>query len=540
MNNLTFTQQVAPIGETIVFLTAQGIIEGTIIAYGFASHTNTIYNLDVRMIDSYIVKIKNAKKFVIDAVETIHAPDFESLIDKLESMFYKNKPKPVYRQPDSLKTIYTSIVDSDQGIARRTTYLCSDGEFYTTVIEDILMGDGLLDEDYLRHWFVVDHPEFQGTSLKECEDALFENLGCEICRIIESSNGKSFSIQDRECKDSGFIFTSLDKAKDAATIVFEVVIEECLQQQTDSEPKFDSGLERVIDVNWGKAFLPQQPERQAESEYAIIPDAELMEDIGRDGATSLLNDSTIYITELGSKFRILEYRKSGINGFGLCEYDINNPFNITLLRKWDYSIEGLEKWLDENNTIKYTIQKYGMGFYIQRGTSSDLIDGVGYQYQLTAVNVAMEYISAKSDFPKIEIPLINPDSLDEVYICQDNKAYFIDHIYKGDAGTKEHWQIKSYPDNSIITLNQQDDISLIEHQHSRFASKSKAVFDLHTYLNILLEVRKPRIWRKNSKWNCFKYDTNETVGDFGFPELSQTVDFGIRTIKGATPWSGNL
>jgi len=236
MKKVTFTQAVIAIGETIVFLTDFGIYEGVVEAYQLnQSHPDTINSLDLRMIDSYEVKTTSDGTMYLDAVDTIYAADFESLIDILEGMYYKDKKRPK-----------ESELNRDEDIARRTTYLCSDGKFYTITNYPQANNEGYTYQG-VGNWF-INQLDLDGYDLfVEAENTLFNHCGCEVCRIIEDDKGR-FVIQDRMCEDSGFIFMDLKSAKLAAWWLMEEEVIEIGENLIDAAEQAAVGMKSVVDI----------------------------------------------------------------------------------------------------------------------------------------------------------------------------------------------------------------------------------------------------------------------------------------------------
>lgn len=216
--NFTF-EYIAP-GTRIVYLTATGIKEGLIIAvkpilpFDIRLHEETQFTID------YCIEVSEPLKPLykewLNLNNVIYAEDFDALMDVLSSRYYLHRIQPESKQ----QAIKNTELNPDEDIARRTTYLCSDGKFYTISCEPVICHS---DPELSYRHFIVDNTPgiiIADVTLSECEQELFDVRGCEVCRIIEGDKGR-FIIQDRFCETSGFIFMSLDAAKQAALMLME-------------------------------------------------------------------------------------------------------------------------------------------------------------------------------------------------------------------------------------------------------------------------------------------------------------------------------
>lgn len=218
MRTLNFSIDIIEPGEQIVFIENGAINEETVSSVElmsvFIDGTEDIKAPQIK----YNYKIKgrsDGKTSSIADWAYIFASDYETLIDKLDSIYYKGKDKPGLPRGVEQEDMFAS----DEDIARRTTYLCSDGKFYSIYMSPVFC----VAEPVLDHFefFVHQMVGVSAYTLSECESALFDAIeGCEICRIIEDDKGR-FIIEDRMCEDSGFIFMSLNDAKLAAWWLME-------------------------------------------------------------------------------------------------------------------------------------------------------------------------------------------------------------------------------------------------------------------------------------------------------------------------------
>lgn len=238
MKTLNFSIDVIEPGKKILYLEKGGIKETTVDSFDISFRESaTVDNPDpVIVVEYYLHK----EKYFIESDKITYAEDFESLIDKLEAMYYKDKDKPVL--PRGVEQV--DMLASDEDIARRTTYLCSDGKFYNIEVNTVCSTQ--LNISY-PIFIVSTHPGINDRDFKQCEQYLFESQGCEICRIIEGDKGR-FIIQDRECVSSGFIFMSLDAAKNAAYWLMEDYNAAAFAEGLDAEPS-DAALKYIADKN---------------------------------------------------------------------------------------------------------------------------------------------------------------------------------------------------------------------------------------------------------------------------------------------------
>ncbi len=207
MKTLNFSIDVIEPGNPILYLCNFGIEESIVQSYEVISYSSN----ESSPVIKYYIYDSEGKIITIKSNVVILAADFESLIDKLEFLYYKDKPV----LPRGVEQV--DMLASDEDIARRTTYLCSDGKFYNIEVNTVVSTQ--LNISY-PIFIVSTHPGINDRDFKQCEQYLFESQGCEVCRIIEDDKGR-FIIEDRMCESSGFIFMSLDAAKNAAYWLME-------------------------------------------------------------------------------------------------------------------------------------------------------------------------------------------------------------------------------------------------------------------------------------------------------------------------------
>lgn len=219
MKILNFSIELIEIGKPIVWIENGLIYQGNVDAVYFIFNEYwDAERTDYAIRASYRVMIGTNEHNIDPDKNILYAEDFESLVDKIECLYYKDRErqKPGAKSKARLTPVFNP--GSDEEIAKRTTYLCSDGEFYTI---------GRYAEDHAGYssensysWIVNELGIEGAETYAGAELDLFDSAGCEACRIIEIDKGR-YTIQDRTCETSGFIFLSLEKAKEAALWLME-------------------------------------------------------------------------------------------------------------------------------------------------------------------------------------------------------------------------------------------------------------------------------------------------------------------------------
>lgn len=250
MKNATFTFEYIEPGTRIVYLTPTGIKEGLITAvkpilpFDIRLHEETLLTID------YCVQVSEPLKPLydewLDLNSVIYAEDFDALIDILSNRYYLLRPQQPKVKQQKAQQQPVLNPGSDEEIARRTTYLCSDGKFYTITNYPQADNEGYTYQG-VGNW-VINQLDLDGYDLFiEAENTLFNHCGCEVCRIIEDDKGR-FIIQDRTCESSGFIFMDLKSAKLAAWWLMEEEVIEIGESLIDAAEQAAVGMKTAVDI----------------------------------------------------------------------------------------------------------------------------------------------------------------------------------------------------------------------------------------------------------------------------------------------------
>lgn len=250
MKNATFTFEYIEPGTRIVYLTPTGIKEGLITAvkpilpFDIRLHEETQLTID------YCVQVNEPMKPLydewLDLNSVIYAEDFDALIDILSNRYYllRLQQPEVKQQRTQQQPVLNPA--SDEDIAKRTTYLCSGGKFYTITNYPQANNEGYTYQG-VGNW-VINQLDLDGYDLfVEAENTLFNHCGCEVCRIIEDDKGR-FVIQDRMCENSGFIFMDLKSAKLAAWWLMEEGVIEIGESLIDAAGQAAVGMKSAVDT----------------------------------------------------------------------------------------------------------------------------------------------------------------------------------------------------------------------------------------------------------------------------------------------------
>lgn len=463
MKTLNFSIDVIEPGKKILYLEKGGIKETTVDSFDISFRESaTVDNPDpVIVVEYYLHK----EKYFIESDKITYAEDFESLIDKLEAMYYKDKDKPVL--PRGVEQV--DMLASDEDIAKRTTYLCSDGKFYTISCEPVTCHSD--PELSYRHFIVNNTPGIiiADSTLSECEQELFDIRGCEICRIVEDDKGK-YTIQDWECESVGFIFMSLDAAKNAAYWLMEDYNAAAFVEGLETEPS-DAVVDAAPEIlqEW---FICGETQDEYKAYFIDVGVGGLYRFIESCSEHTLAGMYTSKIKEFENRFTAISFLSNQHGGA-------------------DYRLRKVKE--KDGKTINYHLYpedtKGRFPQNISRVAKGNSAAGTYKSWD--------EAVNAAKTWQKEDIKTDPSDGYREIWLCKNGDLYYMCSGSSGKAeNTFANYQLWKYPKGS--TSQYESSASEWESIHTRAWLELGAEYFLYYNNHGEINYRSP-IWEIKDK-----------------------------------------